>query len=68
MVSMNRTDTETRCRVIACLIEGNSIRATSRLTGVAINTVVKLAIDAGEACLDYQDRYSGTSSVSGFRR
>jgi len=26
------------------------------LTGVAINTVVKLAIDAGEACLDYQDR------------
>jgi transposase-like protein len=46
---MNRATTETRCRVIACLIEGNSIRATSRLTGVAINTVIKLAIDAGEA-------------------
>jgi IS1 family transposase len=53
---MNRTDTATRCQVIACLIEGNSIRATSRLTGVAINTVIKLAIDAGTACADYQDR------------
>lgn len=53
---MNRLDIETRCRVIRCLIEGNSIRATSRLTGVAINTVVKLAVDAGEACVDYQDR------------
>lgn len=53
---MNRLDTATRCQVIACLIEGNSIRATSRLTGVAINTVIKLAIDAGTACADYQDR------------
>jgi IS1 family transposase len=53
---MSRMDTATRCQIIACLIEGNSIRATSRLTGVAINTVIKLAIDAGTACADYQDR------------
>ncbi len=53
---MNRTDTATRGKVIACLIEGNSIRVTSRLTGIVINTVVKLAIDAGEVCADYQDR------------
>jgi hypothetical protein len=26
------------------------------MTGVAINTVVKLALDAGAACADYQDR------------
>ena len=53
---MNRLDTETRCRVINALIEGCSIRATSRMTGVAIKTVVKLAVDAGEAAFEYQDR------------
>jgi hypothetical protein len=26
------------------------------MTGVAINTVVKLAVDVGAACSDYQDR------------
>ncbi len=42
--------------VIRCLLEGTSLRSTSRITGVAINTVVKLAVDAGAACADYQDR------------
>lgn len=31
------------------------MRATARLTGVSINTVVKLLIDAGNACSRYQD-------------
>jgi IS1 family transposase len=53
---MNRLDTVSRCRVIAALVEGNSIRSTSRMTGVAINTVVKLLVDTGKACADYQDR------------
>ncbi len=53
---MNRTSTEKRAQIIACLAEGNSIRATSRLTGSAVNTVVKLLCDAGRACSDYQDR------------
>ena len=56
MVNMNGLDQNQRAQVIRCLIEGYSIRATSRLTGVAINTVVKLAVDAGRACADYQDR------------
>ncbi|MGD0618515.1 MAG: IS1 family transposase [Bryobacteraceae bacterium] len=53
---MNRLDAETRCRVIASLVEGNSIRATVRMTGAAKNTVAKLLVELGEACAAYQDR------------
>jgi len=56
MVSMNRLSTEQRVRVVAALVEGNSIRATCRMTGAAKNTVVKLLVDLGEACGRYQDR------------
>jgi len=38
------------------LVEGNSLRATSRMAGVSINTVSKLLLDVGEACSVYQDR------------
>jgi IS1 family transposase len=53
---MNQLDSKTRAAVVACLVEGNSIRATSRMTGVARNTVDKLLIDLGAACSDYQDK------------
>jgi IS1 family transposase len=52
---MNRLDTETRTRVISCLIEGCSIRATVRMTGAAKNTVVKLLADIGCACAGYHN-------------
>lgn len=55
MVSMNRLSTEKRAQIIGCLVEGNSIRATVRMTGAAKNTVTKLLIDLGEACWRYQD-------------
>ena len=35
------------------LCEGNSIRSTARMAGVAINTVVKLLVDLGRACGEY---------------
>ena len=54
MVSMNRLTTERRAQIISCLVEGNSIRATVRMTGAAKNTVTKLLIDVGEACEEYQ--------------
>jgi IS1 family transposase len=56
MVSMNTLDKERRIQVIRCLVEGNSIRATVRMTGVAKNTIVKLLVDIGRVCADYQDR------------
>ena len=37
---MNRLSTDERAQVIACLVEGNSQRATVRMTGVAKKTVV----------------------------
>ncbi len=45
-----------QAQVIAALVEGNSIRSTVRMTGVAKNTIVKLLADVGKACADYQDK------------
>jgi hypothetical protein len=47
MVSMNRLTTEKRAQVIGSLVEGNSIRATVRMTGAAKNTVTKLLVGLG---------------------
>ncbi|MGH2704713.1 MAG: IS1 family transposase [Actinomycetota bacterium] len=52
---MNRLSTKERAQIIGCLVEGNSIRATVRVTGAAKNTVAKLLIDLGKACSEYQD-------------
>jgi IS1 family transposase len=57
MVSMNKLTTTKRIQVVRCLVEGNSVRATVRVTGVAKNTIAKLIVDLGEACLDYQDEH-----------
>lgn len=40
--------------MVAALVEGNSIRATVRMTGVAKNTVVKLLVTLGAACEKFQ--------------
>jgi IS1 family transposase len=49
---LSRSD---RAAVVAALVEGNSIRATSRMTGVARNTVSKLLLALASACSRYQD-------------
>jgi hypothetical protein len=48
-------DTARGDQVIRCLIEGNSINSTVRMTGVAKNTVLKLLVEIGEACSEYMD-------------
>ena len=56
MLSMaNVLSTSDRAAVVAVLVEGNSIRATSRITGVARNTVTKLLLDLADACARYSD-------------
>lgn len=52
---MNRLTTEKRAAIVGCLVEGNSIRASTRMTGAAKNTITKLLADLGEACAEYQD-------------
>lgn len=53
---MNQLSTADRSKILHLLVEGNSIRATCRLTGKSKNTVKKLIVDAGLACHAYQDR------------
>ena len=57
MVSMNRLEQSKQVQVVRCLVEGNSIRATVRMTGVAKNTIAKLLVDLGRACAEYQDEH-----------
>jgi IS1 family transposase len=52
---MNKLTTQQRALLISCLVEGNSLRAVSRMTNIAFNTVLKFVADIGEACRAFQD-------------
>jgi IS1 family transposase len=54
MVSMNRLPRDKQIAVVKALVEGCSIRATVRMTGVAKNTIINLLVDLGAACEAYQ--------------
>src|SRR5271163_1430202 len=54
---MNQLTSVDRVQVVAALVEGNSIRATVRMTRVAKNTIVRLLLDLADACASYHDRY-----------
>ena len=53
---MNKLSNKQRAQVIAALVEGNSIRATCRMTGRSKGAILKLLADIGAACAQYQDR------------
>jgi IS1 family transposase len=53
---MNKLSIEKRVQVVSCLVEGMSVRATVRITGVAKNTITKLGFELGTACADYQNK------------
>lgn len=53
---MNKLSLEKRAQILGLLVEGNSLRAASRLTGASINTVSKLLVDVGLACEAFQDK------------
>src|SRR6266568_2784952 len=53
---MNRLNRTKQAQVVAALVEGNSVNATERMTGVAKHTILKLLADLGSACAEYQDR------------
>ncbi|MHB1005773.1 MAG: IS1 family transposase [Chloroflexota bacterium] len=52
---MNRLSKQRQAQIVQALCEGNSLRSTSRMASVSINTVVKLLIDLGTASAEYQD-------------
>lgn len=53
---MNKLSLAKRAQIIGLLVEGTSLRATSRLADCSINTVTKLLVDVGTACTEYQDK------------
>lgn len=54
--TMNRLNKDKQAKIIAALVEGNSLRATARMCDVAFNTVLKLLPQVGRACAKYQGR------------
>ena len=54
---MNVLKMEKRAQVIAALVEGTSINATSRMTGAAKHTILKLLKDLGCAAAAYHDAH-----------
>lgn len=52
---MNKLPTERRVQILGMMVEGMSIRAIARMTGVSKNTIVKFLREAGDACAAYQD-------------
>jgi hypothetical protein len=56
MLGVNKLPSTKRAEILGMMVEGVTIRAITRLTGVSKNTIVKLPEDAGEAFSDYQDK------------
>nr|WP_297472422.1 helix-turn-helix domain-containing protein [Ferrovum sp.] len=52
---MNIMPIEKRAQILYLLVEGNSMRCTSRIADVSINTVTKLLLDVGIACQKFHD-------------
>lgn len=54
---MSRLSKAQRAQIVTALIEGNSVRSTCRMTGVAKGTILALLADLGEQCADYHDEH-----------
>lgn len=64
ILSMNVLDRATQSAVLRALVEGNSLRSTARMTGVARNTIAKLLQDVGAHCKNHHDRFvTGVAST-----
>ncbi len=55
MCSMNRLSRAERAAIIRLLVEGNSLRSVTRISGHSINTISKLLVELGSVCAAYQD-------------
>ena len=47
---MNRVPLARRVQIINCLVEGNSIRSTERMTGTHRDTICRLLVEVGDGC------------------
>jgi IS1 family transposase len=52
---MNRASLGRRTQIISCLVEGNSIRSTERMTETHRDTICRLLVEVGEGCAKIMD-------------
>ena len=52
---MNRLAIARRTQIINCLVEGNSIRSTERMTDTHRDTVMRLLVEVGDGCAKLMD-------------
>jgi len=55
LYSMNKLPLEKRKQIIHLLVEGNSLRSTSRIADVSFNTVLKLLPQIGKVCEQFHN-------------
>src|ERR1700682_1214613 len=53
--AMNRTPLARRTQIINCLVEGNSIRSTERMTDTHRDTIMRLMVEVGNGCAALHD-------------
>ena len=53
---MNRLPLKTQALILRCVVEGMSVCSIARTADASKNTAIKLLVDAGKACNDYQGR------------
>ena len=53
---MNKLPVEKRVQALNMLIEGSSMRSTTRVLDISFNALAKLMVDAGKACAEYHDQ------------
>src|SRR5436309_15905851 len=54
---MNQLPMSKRIAVVSALVEGNSIRATARMTDVSKPTILKLLADLGTGCAAFHNEH-----------
>jgi IS1 family transposase len=52
---MNRLSTEKRAQIVGMIVEGNSLRSITRMTGICQEAITKLLCDMGKACADHHN-------------
>jgi IS1 family transposase len=53
---VNRLPLRIRSQIVSCLIEGNSIRSTERMTNVHRDTVMRTLVEVGNGCATVMDQ------------
>lgn len=54
----NHLPKEKQVRILQCLVEGCSIRSTSRMTGAHVKTILDLLLRVGAGCAEAHDEYA----------